>query len=143
MAMSTSCIFLILAVLIFSDGFHGAVAKTEPLDFNKHRVDGNCGEWVDSRPEMRVEALRSIDLAIDVATKGKKPNTCAMATGSSIFAAVNCSKELSKPKRTDDCRNCLFNAQFRAVDKECPQKFGGWIKLVDCYVRYDTYKFCK
>ncbi|CAI0554806.1 unnamed protein product [Linum tenue] len=143
MAMSTSCILILAVLLIFSDGFHGAVAKTEPLDFNKHRVDGNCGEIVDASPEMRVEALRSLDLAIDVATKDKKPNTCAMATGSSIFAAANCSKALSKDKRMDDCRHCLFNAQFRAVDKECPQKFGGWIKLVDCYVRYDTYKFCE
>ncbi|CAL1380022.1 unnamed protein product [Linum trigynum] len=123
---------LIATLLIFSDGI--LVVK----GYNVDKIASGCRKNTDGTGETRSQALMSIDSAIRFVGY-KLPNRCACANGSKVFAAANCSALLT-PK---GCQRCLYNAQYRVVDTECPYAIGGWLALKDCYVRFDTgTRFC-
>ncbi|CAI0554807.1 unnamed protein product [Linum tenue] len=126
---------VLIASLIFSDGIYIVVAK----GYNIDKIGSGCGKQRDPSNEMRLQALHSIDSAILAVVSGS-PNACGKAPDSTIYAAANCARALSD----EECKLCLYNAQFRVVDVDCKHLFGGWLVLKDCYVRYDTdTAFCR
>ncbi|CAL1409105.1 unnamed protein product [Linum trigynum] len=125
-----------LLLLIFSDGISVVVVVNSA--YNTNRIAGDCDgllNYLSNNEVVRNLALKSMDAAIDFAAS-KRPNTCAHAENRGIWitAAANCSHRITND---DDCKLCLYNAQYRVVD-QCPYMKGGWLELADCCVSYST-----
>ncbi|CAL1380023.1 unnamed protein product [Linum trigynum] len=126
----TTSLLVLIALLIFSDGISLVVATG---DYNNNEIDHRCDEDAGKYDDqaLKNETLKSIDCAI-AAVAGGHPNKCTYNLDSEFFAAANCTLTLSQ----EDCKSCLYNAQYRVVDTYCPSYYGAWLKLADCYVRY-------
>ncbi|CAN1169537.1 Antifungal protein ginkbilobin-like protein 1 [Linum perenne] len=132
---SSSFILLLLATLALLI----TVANAAP---NITYVYSSCGsatlktdeEWT----PMRRRALKAIDVAVFSYEGPNEKASCSSQMNKTIVASAMCWGDISP----EDCRNCLWNAQFRLVDCYCKYKFGAQLMLTDCYLKYDVQPFC-
>ncbi|CAL1409087.1 unnamed protein product [Linum trigynum] len=67
------------------------------------------------------------------------PSAAAGGGGYSFFCAYAfCRSSLSQ----NDCRDCLNDAAWQLEVRYCSDRAGGQLRLMDCFLRYETYQFC-
>ncbi|CAL1380032.1 unnamed protein product [Linum trigynum] len=88
---------------------------------------------------MRSLAIFSLGDAIDDAQPGHDPSCKVYVQGYlTVAASAYCFGSISPV----DCKDCLHKSGNRLMYKLCPRSFGGQLEVGDCWVKYDTSRFC-
>ncbi|CAN1133814.1 hypothetical protein LINPERPRIM_LOCUS16472 [Linum perenne] len=101
-----------------------------------------CGNTIRDQNDqkLRQAGLDALQYAIDLYHEpGKADVNCVVNPDGHTLgyaATVTCNSYMDRHVSLDDCKNCLYNAQFRLVDKVCPITVGGEMEILDCYLAY-------
>ncbi|CAI0428637.1 unnamed protein product [Linum tenue] len=99
-----------------------------------------CGSQFDDSPLTR-ERIRGV---VETATTSGRRWVPAYCGASDVhdephlYARSSCSRTISR----EDCTACLEEAGARLMDRYCKDLYGAQVTLVDCFLRYETSRFC-
>ncbi|CAL1380012.1 unnamed protein product [Linum trigynum] len=111
---TTFVIAAVLVLMIFNDHNTLVVVKGDP-DTSFHFKC--CGSTSDASGQARTNALAVMDAAIALVSPGKGFHACDYGQDGPLAGYARCYPSSSSG---EDCKLCLYNAQFRVVDVECP-----------------------
>ncbi|CAN0878605.1 Antifungal protein ginkbilobin-like protein 1 [Linum grandiflorum] len=133
----TTYSFMFLVAFTLS-GILGSIIVVEGGGPNITYVHSSCGTANNTKAGMRKSALKAIDDAVYAYQGPGEKASCSSTMSREIVASAMCWGDIS----VQDCKNCLWNAQFRLVDHYCKYLFGAQLTLTNCYLRYEVYPFC-
>ncbi|CAN1828829.1 hypothetical protein LINPERHAP1_LOCUS32351 [Linum perenne] len=143
MNTTTSSFIILIIILLFNTLENDVVRCDDP---NVTYVLSLCNEFTADDTGLNSTVLEAIVMeAIDDAVyyyqgPGEKATCTEIPFDSDIsfFASAMCWGDIS----FEDCRNCLWNAQYSLVDHLCPSRIGGRLILTNCFLRYEMYRLC-
>ncbi|CAN1828830.1 hypothetical protein LINPERHAP1_LOCUS32352 [Linum perenne] len=137
--MMTTTSFIFLLAFILTNTLQNDVVIGDP---NVTFVDSYCGWPYKEDDQKRNERMRNATMdAIDEAVfhyQGPGEKASCSSSKNHFAASAMCWGDIS----FEDCRNCLWNAQYRLVEHYCRSRSAGLLILTNCFLRFDYIPFC-